>query len=166
MHVVLPLALLIGLSGCKKDDSSVLSTTTSETVAATVTQDEGYAYTASGGESVSVVTEATHARVSQVTVDASGIATYSYVPISGYSGLDSVVIQLGNLPPHKGCHKPDSSGCHRPDSLMPPPDSTHHHPKKPHRRGKKGCNSQSGSSEMSLKKVTIRFNVVAAVTGE
>jgi hypothetical protein len=173
-HVVLPLALLIGLSGCKKDDSTVVNSSTSETVAATVTEEQGYAYTISSGESVTVMTEAVHASVSKVSSDASGITTYSYVPVAGYTGLDSVVIQVGHMPPPPGCHRPDSSGCHRPDSahchrpdsLMPPPDSTRHHPRRPHRRGRKDCDKSSSASEGAMRTVTLRFNVVAKTTGE
>ena len=173
-HVALPIALLIGLSGCKKDDSTVVSSSTSETVAATVTEEQGYAYTTASGESVTVLTEASHASVSKVSADASGIATYSYVPVAGYSGLDSVIIQIGHMPPPSGCHRPDSMGghrpdstrCHRPDSLMPPPDSTHHHPRRPHRRGKKECDRSASASETGMKTVTLRFNVVAKTTGE
>lgn len=104
---------IVGTSSCNKDETTDLtSTPVTQTVNVKLKAGETYSYSLpqnKNNDPYSIITEAQHASLSQLTIDGTGERVYKYTPSTGFLGSDQVVVSndaLSNASSSSQCSGP------------------------------------------------------------
>ncbi len=120
LFTVLYASLMLMLS-CKKNSSPTTgSSTSTQTVEATIAKSATYSYSLPATTSAyAITTQSSHASLSNIVTDANGNLAYNYTAGAEYVGIDTVVVSEID----SNCMHGDST--HMPPPPPPPFDSTH-----------------------------------------
>jgi hypothetical protein len=111
---------VVGMQSCKKDEIEKAPIT--QTVSAQLKANESYTFTLTKNtrdDEYRFVTQAQHAKVSSLGVDAAGNRIYSYTPELNYVGTDQVIVS--NDWERDGAHPHNDTCTDPPPQGNPPP---------------------------------------------